>query len=320
MNSKLLVLLALAAPLAAQDRGKRPAVEPAEAPAHATTQPAAPTKAAARKTLEKVGFETPESVLHDEVDDVYLVSNIHGAPTAADDNGFISRLKPDGTIENLKWIEAGKNGVKLDAPKGMAIVKDTLWVADITNVRKFDRKTGKPLGSIAVPGATFLNDVAANAAGVVFVTDTGLKPDFSDSATDALVKITTDDKVEVTKLPGKKPNGVCVLAGGVLCQVSWTTGEVTLDAGKGATVLTKLPKAQLDGVVALAGDTLLVSSWEGKCVYKVARVPGKDGVSVQELATGLEAPADLGYDAKRQRLLIPLFTENKVVIWPLGGS
>ena len=37
-----------------------------------------------------VGFQTPESVLHDTTADVYLVSNINGAPAEKDDNGFIS--------------------------------------------------------------------------------------------------------------------------------------------------------------------------------------------------------------------------------------
>ena len=45
-----------------------------------------------------VGFATPESVLHDEAADVYLVSNINGEPLEEDGNGFISRLSPDGDV------------------------------------------------------------------------------------------------------------------------------------------------------------------------------------------------------------------------------
>ena len=36
--------------------------------------------AAVSITVANVGFATPESVLHDEVADVYLVSNINGTP------------------------------------------------------------------------------------------------------------------------------------------------------------------------------------------------------------------------------------------------
>src|SRR5256886_13499427 len=47
----------------------------------------------------------------------------------------ISRVRPDGAVENLKFIEGGHNGVTLHAPKGLALLGDTLWVADIDVVR-----------------------------------------------------------------------------------------------------------------------------------------------------------------------------------------
>ena len=85
---------------------------------------------AADLTLENVGFMTPESVLHDPDADVYLVSNIQGDPFEKDDNGFISRVSPDGVVLELRWIDGAKENVDLDAPKGMAILGDELWVAD----------------------------------------------------------------------------------------------------------------------------------------------------------------------------------------------
>ncbi len=96
-------------------------------------------------------------------DDVYLVSNINGAPLDKDGNGFISRLAPDGSVLDLKWIDGGAPGVALDAPKGMAIAGGVLYVADITELRMFDASSGEPMGSVEVPGSTFLNDVAAGA-------------------------------------------------------------------------------------------------------------------------------------------------------------
>src|SRR5690606_728938 len=96
------------------------------------------------------GFSTPESVLYDADSDLYLVSNINGEPTGVDDNGYITRISPDGTISDAKWIDGAKDNVKLDAPKGMAIVDGVLYVADITTVRQFDAKTGEPKGEINV--------------------------------------------------------------------------------------------------------------------------------------------------------------------------
>ena len=63
-------------------------------------------------------MSTPESALHDPEADVYLVSNINGGPCDRDDNGFISRVSPDGQVLDLKWIDGADPGVTLHAPKG----------------------------------------------------------------------------------------------------------------------------------------------------------------------------------------------------------
>src|SRR5882672_6194230 len=131
----------------------------------APVAPAAPTSVGAATVLTVVGFSTPESVLHDSAQDIYFVSNINGSPTAKDNNGFISRVRPDGAIENLKFIEGGRAGVTLNAPKGMAVLGDTLWVADIDVARAFNARTGALLDSVKLDSAVFLNDVAVAGTG-----------------------------------------------------------------------------------------------------------------------------------------------------------
>src|SRR3989304_8228704 len=68
-------------------------------------------------TVQGVGLQTPGSVLYDAAEDVYLVSNINGSPTAADGNGFISRLGPEGQVLALTWIGGARAGVALHAPQ-----------------------------------------------------------------------------------------------------------------------------------------------------------------------------------------------------------
>src|SRR5256886_7063139 len=50
-----------------------------------------------------------------------LLSFAVGLPVMKDNNGFISRVRPDGAVENLKFIEGGHGGGTLNAPKGPAI-------------------------------------------------------------------------------------------------------------------------------------------------------------------------------------------------------
>src|SRR5690242_8332725 len=110
---------------------------PKSAPAaqQAAAAPAGPI------TVTDSAVKTPESVLYDPMADVYLVSNINGSPVEKDNNGYISRVSPDGKVLTAKWIAGGVNGVKLDAPKGTALRGDTLFVSDIDVVRLFNRNT-----------------------------------------------------------------------------------------------------------------------------------------------------------------------------------
>jgi hypothetical protein len=268
-----------------------------------------------KEPLTLDGFSTPESVLHDAEADVYLVSNINGEPLGADDNGFISRVSPEGKVVELKWIDGAKDNVKLDAPKGMAIVDGVLYVSDITVVRQFDAKTGEPRGDIAIKGASFLNDIAAAPGGGVYVTDTGVDAKFEPTGTDAIYHIGKDGKVK-TLAKGKQlgnPNGIVAGDKGAVWVVTFGSGEIyTVDAKGKQSAKQKLPSGQLDGIVQIGDGELVVSSWEGSAVYR-----GKPGGEWTAVVQNVKSPADIGWDGKRRRILIPLFMENNVILHPL---
>jgi len=277
------------------------ATPPAEAEA-----PSGP-KAAVRFTG---AFATPESVIYDEAGDRYLVSNINGKPADVDGNGYISVLSPDGQVTNPKWIAGGVKKAKLDAPKGMAIVQGILYVADITAVRKFDVKDGTPKGDIAIEGTTFLNDVSASADGKIYVSDSGMKMGASGlepSGTDAVYVIEKGKARPIAKFKDLAgPNGLLATETGVLV-ASFATSELyRLDAEGKRKDITPLPEGQLDGIVAV-DDTLLVSSWKGSAIYR-GRLRG----TFEVLIANVKTPADIGFDKKRSRVLVPRFNEDAV--------
>lgn len=306
MPTRLNALLVAVAFAALGCQVKAPSPETKAAP-----PPAAPVR------VSGVGFATPESVLHDTVADVYLVSNINGSPLEKDDNGFVSRVSPDGAVLDLKWIDGAREGVTLSAPKGMAIAGDTLYVTDIDTLRLFDRATGAPKGEIAIEGATFLNDLAFAPAGGVYLTDSGLKAGasgFEPSGSAAVYHVHADGKVEPllkdASLPG--PNGVAFDGERVLV-VTFGANELFTIEGGAKKVLASLPKGGLDGLARLPDGRWAVSSWEGQAVYA-----GAANGPFTEMAGGLPAPADIGVDAGRGRLLVPKFTENAVLIQPIA--
>jgi sugar lactone lactonase YvrE len=276
------------------------AAAPADAPPAASAPAAVPADAPITVTE---GLATPETVLHDPDADVYLVSNINGSPFETDDNGYITKVSPEGKVTEQKFIDASKAEVKLNAPKGMTLAGDKLYVADISFVRIFDRKTGAPAGEVEVKGSTFLNGLSTGPDGSVYVSDSGLKAGFEPTGTDAVYRIEPAKKNKLSTVAKNKdlgrPNGLAADQSGVWA-VTLGTGELYRISPKGQKEASvKLPKGQLDGLVALDGGTVLVSSWEAQAVYR-----GAGAGPFEAVITGVKSPAGIGYDAKRKRVLI----------------
>jgi len=259
-------------------------------------------------------FATPESVYWDEPNDRYLVSNINGKPLDVDNNGYITELDPSGAVKTPKLVAGGVNNVTLNAPKGMAVSGGVLYVADISSVRTFDAKTFAPKAEIKIAGATFLNDVVAGPDGKVYVSDSGLKQgekDFEPTNSDAVWVIEKGKARALAKSPDLgHPNGLLVDGKSVLVS-TFGSGEIyRLDEKGKKSDAVKVSKGALDGLVALGEGTLLVSSWGGADVSK-----GKLGGTFEAVVTGVKAPADIGYDKKRGRVLVPRFLEDRVEVF-----
>ncbi len=283
-------------------------------PDSAVGQTSGATSAAA-KVGETLGFDVPESVRYDEELDVYYVSNINGNPSQKDNNGYIARVRADSTSVVTRLVEGGRGGITLHAPKGMALRGDTIFVADIDALRMFNRRTGASLGSVDLraQNATFLNDVAAGPDGI-YVTDTGIAFDeqgaMSHPGVNRIFRV-VGRRVTVMAQGDSllNPNGIAwdaatsrfVLApfAGQSLQ-TWVAGQAhptALVSGPGG----------YDGVEVLANGNLLVSSWADSTVHIV-----HGGTHMMPMVRGLEAPADIGVDTKRNLVAVPLFNSGKV--------
>ena len=279
----------------------------------------APESQGPSRVVATAGFRTPESVRYDADLDIYFVSNISGVPSAKDGDGFISRLGPDGALLDTAFIRGGVNGVVLNAPKGMVVVGDTLWVTDIDALRGFDRRSGAPVASIEFAGAQFLNDVAAGPDGALYITDTGIRIEatgMSHPGPDRVFRLGADRTI-TTAAQGDTlggPNGITwdgsagrfvVVPFAVGSVFGWAPGDSL------PTVLTTGPGGY-DGVERLADGRFLISSWTDSSVY----VLDSTATLVRYIA-GVPSPADIGLDTRRNRVAIPIFTENRVEIWEI---
>jgi sugar lactone lactonase YvrE len=261
-------------------------------------------------------MKTPESVRYDADLDAYFVSNINGNPSQKDGNGFIAQVDAGNTSSVKMLVQGGKNGATLNAPKGMAIVGDTLWVADLDAVRAFNKRTGAVVANIDLKPlkAQFLNDVVAGPDGSIYITDSGLlfdsKGAMSHPGKDQIFKIT--GRKATVAVAGdsvlKSPNGITWDSANnrfVLAPFNdkaiqaWKSGDSTV-----TTVATG--PGGYDGVEVLSDGRILVSSWADSSVQVVANG------AFRKVVGNVEAPADIGVDTKRNVLAIPRFNAGRV--------
>jgi sugar lactone lactonase YvrE len=111
------------------------------------------------------GLAEPESVIFHAKQNTLFVSSINGDGKDRDNNGYISKVSPDGLMLEQKWATG------LHGPKGMAIFDDTLFVSDVDALVAIDINTGKIIKRYRAPEPGFLNDVAVDKNGNVYMSD-----------------------------------------------------------------------------------------------------------------------------------------------------
>lgn len=277
----------------------------------------------ARFVRNVTGFREPESVRYDPDQDLFFVSNMVGLGSTKDGNGFISRVDAKTLADSTVLVKSGERGAVLDAPKGMAIQGDTLWVADIDKLRGFDRRTGLPVGTIdfAPQRAVLLNDVAVGADGTIRVTDTGIimnEAGAPHTGPDRIFAVGRGHAVSVVAQGPQLrwPNGITWDAS----QQRWLVvsfdpfaGEIAAyKPGDTTRAVIRNGRGQLDGIEVLPNGGVMFSSWADSSVHLL------EGGKERQIIRDVPVPADIGYDTKRNRVAIPLSNIGWVQVWSLN--
>ena len=241
-------------------------------------------------------LKTPESVLYSAKEKFLYVSNIDGAAAAKDGKGSVGKVGLDGKIIMVDWV-AG-----LNAPKGMGLYKNKLYVADLTEVVVIDIEKAKIIQHIPVEGSVFLNDITIDKSGVVYVSDT------------RNFKVYRIEKNIVSTLLQnlQGPNGLLAVGDELLILDKGSLLKMTNTAN--VTSLADGMDPSTDGVEMVKPNEYLVSCWNGVVYYINA-----DGSKQQLLDTRPQKinSADIGYDAKNRIVYVPTFLKNGIVAYQL---
>lgn len=238
-------------------------------------------------------LKTPESVYYDQGRDQIYVSNINGKPSEKDGNGFIALLSDDGTIKKLEWITG------MDAPKGMAVVDNLLYVTDIDRIRVIDIDQAKLIKTIPVEGAEFLNDLAADNNGDVYISDMQ-KNQILKLSNDTVNFWLADEKIV-------SPNGLAFFNNHLMIGTKEDLLSVNPESKN---VRVKVEGVgPIDGLVPVGGQKFVVSNWSGR----ILMVSPSEKIVLGNTTDLKIQAADLGYIPGQKLILIPTFFNNRVV-------
>lgn len=255
----------------------------------------------------KTGTELqgPESVVYHPGSDSLYVSNVNGAPDAIDGNGFISQLSDEGEIKDLYWLD-GLNG-----PKGLAVRDDQLFVADINELLVIDINTKSIAKRYKAENAKFLNDVAIDQQGHVYV---------SDMMTDRIYRL-ADDQFSVwlddPQLEG--PNGLLIenntlvvgswgkMTDGFATEVPGHLKVIDLESRETQSLGDATPVGNLDGVEADGKGNYLVTDWMNGRLLKVTPLGHSETLIEFE-----QGSADHTVMPEKNLVIIPMMLKNQV--------
>ena len=255
------------------------------------------------------GIRYPESIIYSDKHKAFFVSNVaSGDQLEKKSLGYISKISPDGKIVEAKWV-AG-----LRAPKGLLVLGDDLYVTDINRVVKINILTKKITKTFQHKGTKFLNDLAVDNEGRIYV---------SDMFNDVIYRIEKNKMVSWLKDPRVAGcNGLFTDGKEHLIAVRWgvnidqksplphSRGDITIIPLANKTDITHMNEIQghLEGIAVDNKGTLWISDWVFGDIYTMT----KQGKTQKMFNLGYGA-ADLTVAKELNLLAVPQMNDSKLI-------
>jgi hypothetical protein len=186
----------------------------------------------------------------------------------------------------------------------MGVVKNNLYVADLTAVSVIDITTGKVTATHEIEGAKFLNDVTTDEKGNVYI---------SDSGAGKIYQIQNNGKPELyfESAELKRVNGLLAIKEGLYVADAGTGVNYKLTSDKKLTRFSETSPGA-DGIVMIGKEGFIVSSWSGEIFFVDAAGKSQKMLDTKEQKLN---SADVAYDGKSKILFVPTFFGNSVMAY-----
>lgn len=259
--------------------------------------PAVKTHKLVQKWETDTILKVPESVIFDAKNQVLYAANIDGKePWGKDGKGSIAKIGLDGKIIDVEWVKG------LHAPKGMGILNDQLYVADLAEIVVIDIAKAAIASRIRVSGAKGLNDISIDPSGVIYVTDSQGK---------RLYRVENNSSsLMLDSLSG--PNGVLINGADLYVLNSGALNKVNND--KTMSLIADGMEGGTDGVEHIKDNDFVVSCWAGTVWY--INSDGRKEMLFDGKSLGKNT-ADIGYDPATKMVYVPTFWKNSVIAFEL---
>lgn len=246
--------------------------------------------------IKKVeGFSHPESVIFDEENEVFYVSNIGDQK---ENDGFISRMGLDGEKLDIQWI------TNLNDPKGLLLHNERLWVTDVTDMVVMDINTAEIIVRIPVKDAKSLNDITVDDQGVIYISDLEKSSIFRRDERGEIVEWINSEALA-------NPNGLLAMENDMYV-ASWGDSKngnilrVAMDSRE-IDQVTQAGLGNLDGIQLNEEGEFYVSDWDTGTIYKI----NKQGVT-KEIFTSEKSSGDILFYEKENQLVLPMNHQNEI--------
>ena len=267
------------------------------------------TNTNAQTTKTVTGFNHVESVA---TDGKFIYAADIGKelnPTAKDGDGQIIKLDKKGKVLDANFVKE-----KLDAPKGLAINKEILFINDVDKLLAIDLKTGIKLYEIDFSKETsFLNDIVVWDNNTLFVSATDKSRLYKVNLIDkSYSEIKTD--VTISGINGlfcyKKASRIYVNGFGSDNKPNGVIGYINLKENT-FTRITNL-EGLYDGIF-INNDVLYVSNWvsfEKKGKIQGIGIFGSNKVATINVSEPIAGPAD--FIIVNDTLIVPAMISGEI--------